>query len=63
MTNTQWYAVRINVEHNRPWELGDVISIWDNYSDASKDCEKRFNEGQKGVHVTTYEHSSKSPTK
>lgn len=62
MTNSQWYAVRINTTHLKPWELGDVISIWNNHLEARQDCEKRFNEGQKGVHVTTYENVSKSPT-
>ena len=62
MTNTQWYAVRVNTKSALPWELGEVISIWDNYSDASEDCGKRFNAGQIGVHVTTYQNNSQSPT-
>ena len=64
MITKQWYAVRLNVNvKNLPWELGEVLSTWNSYSDASKDCDKRFNEGQKDVCVTTYESTSQLPTK
>ena len=66
MITKQWYAVRLhaNIKNEFPWDwdLGEVLSIWNNYPEASKDCDKRFNEGQKDVCITTYENTSQLPT-